>query len=134
MNWPSEQKSLFQALAEIAQEEKKRARSAQRRGGGSEPIKTGFKPASQLDSALNAALDRLWKLSQGDENLRRLYSMIGRGHSALSEADLFRLVAFPDPMIRKLAGWLVNGRGIKESVQKALMKGDKALPVVSEQE
>jgi hypothetical protein len=86
MSWqPSrdERKSLSRALREIAEEERRRARSAQRRAGIGEPVKTGFKPASQLDPALNAALDRIWKLSRGDQNLQRLYSMIGRGTAAL---------------------------------------------------
>jgi hypothetical protein len=61
------------ALAEIAKEEKKRAQRWQRQAEINEPVKTGFKPAGKLDPALNAALERLWKLDGTDQNLRRLY-------------------------------------------------------------
>jgi hypothetical protein len=44
------------------------------------------------------------------------------------------LLTFPEATIRKLGGWLVTGKGLRESIEKALMSRRKAPLVVTEEE
>jgi hypothetical protein len=127
MSWRpnrSEKKSLFHQLYEIGQEERRQASRRQAKAGIKPVIKTDFKRASELSPEINGALQRLWdegSLKNGfvDPVLRRLYTMVQKGLTSLSEADFIRFSKLSPEAMRAIGRWLVKGETFVQATWNA---------------
>jgi hypothetical protein len=120
---------LFHELYEISETERLGAKRRQRKLWIT-PIKTEFKKASELHPQINAALQCLWdagSLGEGrvDPVLRRLYTMVQKGLSCLTQEDFIRFSKLSPEGMRAVGRWLIRSETFAQATWNARQEQEK---------
>jgi hypothetical protein len=118
--------SLFRELYEISETDRLAAKRRQHKLS----IKTDFKKASELPVQINEALQRLLdtgNLGDGrvDQVLRRLYTMIQKGLSCLTQEDFLRFSKLSPERMRAVGRWLIRGETFAQATWNARQEQEK---------
>jgi len=121
---------LFHELYEIVQTERRQAARRQARAGIGPVIKTNFKRPGELSPEINAALQRLWDEGSYEDGMvdpviRRLYVMVQKGLTTLTEADFIRFSKLSPEAMRAIGKWLIKGETFAQSAWNARQEQEK---------